>query len=269
MFTSRLRWRATLALGAAAAAVFALAVPAGASTGARQVSPEQAGYTATGAQFKAISAHVYLRNPVQYAGKVASYRHSVQLWSAGLVITVGVRASTSGQSYTPYATIYNRSTHGVIASNPNASTCDYRSCDPGIGAPFPAGNDLYLDISYYPAAGRVTMSAQFPIAGSGGYSHEVNFGYTVSPQSFTQARVGTEFGSSPWDASYSHVRPQAMPVKIAAYNHVRLISYSGHTATLWSWWVHHKLLAFQSSGDLVAAPGNLQNGGADFQTFLE
>ena len=93
--------------------------------------------------------------------------------------------------------------------------------------------------------------------------------YTVTPQSFTQARVGTELGSSPWDASYPHVRPQAMPLKTAAYNSVSLTSYSGHTATLWSWWVHHKLLAFQPSGDLVAAPSNLKNGGADFQTFLE
>ena len=80
-----------LALGAAAAAVVALAVPAGASTGTRWISPEQAGYIATGAQFKTVSTHVYLRNPAQYAGKVASYRHSVQLWSSGLVVTVDVR----------------------------------------------------------------------------------------------------------------------------------------------------------------------------------
>ncbi len=65
MSISSLRWRATLALGAAAAAVLALAVPAGASTGTPAVSPEQAGYTATGAQFRHVSASVYLRNPAQ------------------------------------------------------------------------------------------------------------------------------------------------------------------------------------------------------------
>ena len=95
---------------------------AGASAGSRAgISPEQAGYIASGAQFKAISAIVYLRNPTQYAGEVAGYRHSVQLWTwDDAVVTFGVRASTSGTRYTPYATIYDRSTHQVIASNPNA-----------------------------------------------------------------------------------------------------------------------------------------------------
>jgi hypothetical protein len=57
MSTSSVRWRAASALfaaGAAAAAVLALAVPAGASTGPRYASTEQIGYAATGAQFKAV-----------------------------------------------------------------------------------------------------------------------------------------------------------------------------------------------------------------------
>ena len=49
----------------------------------------------------------------------ARFGYSVQLWSAGRVATVGLRASTSGDTYTPYATIYDRATHQVIASNPN------------------------------------------------------------------------------------------------------------------------------------------------------
>ena len=81
-------------------------------------------YTATGAQFKYIDALVYLRNPGQYASEVASFGDSVQLWSAGLVVTLGVTASTSGSGYTQYATVYDRSTHTVIASNPNAEFCD-------------------------------------------------------------------------------------------------------------------------------------------------
>jgi hypothetical protein len=122
--TSRLRWPASLAAGAAAAAVLALAVPAAASTGTAQISPEQAGYTDTGAQFKSITAAVYLRNPTQYASEVASFGDSVQLWSAGLVAVVGVTASTFGSGYIPYAKIYDRSTHQLLASNPNAFWCD-------------------------------------------------------------------------------------------------------------------------------------------------
>ena len=262
---NNLRWRAAFVLGTAAATVLALAVPAGASTGTRWISPEHAGYIATGAQFKTISTHVYLRNPAEYAGKVASYRHSVQLWSSGLVVTVGLKASTSGESYTNYATIYNRSTHQVIASNPNARWCNYPNCGPGIGSPWHFGVEVSLSIWYSPTSGELNMEVGEPVYGRDSFSSS----YTVPPQSFTQARVGTEFGSSPWDSSYPHLRPQAMPVKIAAYTNVRLTSSSGHTAALWSWWVHHKLLAFQSSGDLVAAPNNLSNSGADFQTFLE
>ena len=65
MSISSLRWRAPSALiaaGAAAAAVLALTVPAGAVTGTAEISPEQAGYTATGAQFQTITATVFLRD---------------------------------------------------------------------------------------------------------------------------------------------------------------------------------------------------------------
>jgi hypothetical protein len=82
--------------------------------------------------------------------------------------------------------------------------------------------------------------------------------------------VGNDFGSSPWDASYPHT-PPANYMKVAVYNHVDLTSYSGHTATLRSWWVHHKLLANteqQSGSDWVAVPADLFNNGASFQTWL-
>ena len=119
MAISSLHGRAALAFLAAAAAVLALSMHAGASTGTPLISPEQAGYTATGAQFKTIDARVFLRQPTQYASEVASFGPSVQLWSSGLVISVGLTASTSGGGYTTYATIYDRSTHQVIASDPN------------------------------------------------------------------------------------------------------------------------------------------------------
>lgn len=264
MSISSLRWH--LALGAAAAAVVALAVPAGASTGSGWTSPEQAGYVATGARFSRIHAHVYLRNPTQYAGMARSVGHSVQLWSSAIVVTTGVEASTSGKSYAPYATIYDRSTHQVIASNPNASRCVPYECDPGTGPPFPVGRDLGLVISYYPATGEVGMGVGIPIPGSGGYTIDVGFSYLVGPQSFTQARVGTEFGSSPWDASYKYT-PPSMSVKMAAYNNVKLTTYSGRESGLWSWWVHHKLLA-NTGHKGVAVPHSLHEGGASFRTWL-
>ncbi len=256
-------YRRLLAAAVVPAAVFALAVPAGASTGTQEISPEQAGYTATGAQFKTVTAVVYLGDPTQNATEVAHFGHSVQLWSPDLVATVGVTTSSHGGPYTTYATIYDRSTHKVIVSNPNAVECDADdNCFPGVNY-YDWGFTGTLSIGYSPADGHLTMTAN-----SGGATFTSS--YTAAAQSFTEARIGTDFGSSPWDGSYSYT-PPAKSVQIASYNDVALTSYSGHTATLWSWWVHHKLLANteqQSGSDWVAVPTNLSNSGASFSTYF-
>jgi hypothetical protein len=255
----------------AAGAVLGLAGPAGAVTGTAEISPEQAGYTATGAQFKLITGTVFLRQPGQYAGQVASYGHSVQLWSSGLVVSFGVTASTSGGGYTTYATIYDRNTHQVIASNPNAQWCDdHDNCSPGPATLRP-GFTLDWGIGYDPSSGQLSMSGDYNDVNSSSVdTPSFTVHYTVPGQSFTQARVGTEFGSTPWDGSYSHT-PPAQYTKIAAFSNVKLITYSGHASTLWSWWTHHKLLANtgqQSGSDWVAIPTDLTSGGASFQTWF-
>jgi hypothetical protein len=268
------RLLAAAVVPAAAAAVLALAVPAGASTGTAQISPEQAGYTATGAQFKTITAAVYLRDPGQYTGEVVGgFGHSVQLWSPDLVATVGVTAPRGFGFYSTYAIIYDRSTHQVIVLNPNAVECNADdNCAPGWNS-YDGGSTLTLRISYSPADGHLTMTANVDEGST------FTSSYTATGQSFTQARVGTDFSSSwdgtnfsssPWDGSYSYT-PPANYVKVAAYNNVSLTTYSGHTSTLWSWWVHHKLLANtekQTSSDWVAVPTDLFNGGASFQTWF-
>lgn len=257
---------ALTALGAAAA-VLALAVPAGASTGTSEISPEQAGFTATGAQFNTISAQIYLRNPAQYAANVASIGQSVQLWSAADVAVVGVTASTTGSGYTPYATIYNRSTHAVIASDPSPLWCTSDDdCTTTIGS-WPTGETVSIWLNYYPLEGLLSLEA-----GPGGDNFpSFSSHYTIGTgESYNQARVGTDFGSTPWDASYSYT-PPANYLKAAVYNDVSLTTYSGHTSTMWSWWVHHALLANteqQSGSDWVAVPTTMYNGGASFQTWL-
>ncbi len=266
-----LRWRVASALitvGTAAAAVLALAVPAGAVTGTRWTSPEMAGYVATGAQFRDISAGFYLRNPAQYRGMVARFGHGVQLRSPDLVVSVGLSASTSGTSYTFHATIYDRSTHRVIASNPNPK--HYfglpDTIHPGLGPPLPYRKYGVLKVRYDPATGGLDMRASYITVGDEDFT--VYCSYTVGPQSFTQARVGTEVGRSPWDASYSYT-PPATPVRVATYG-VLLGTYNGHSSGLRSWWVHHKLIAQPSGRDVIADPGDLYNyhGSQSFKTWL-
>jgi hypothetical protein len=270
MFISSVRWRAAsvfITAGAVAAALLALPVPAGASTGTTEISPEQAGYTATGAQFQNIDARVFLRQPAQYAGEVGRYGQSVQLWSSGYVVVAGVSASTSGSAYTPYAEVFDPSGHELLASDPGAKWCDDHTfgCISKIGT-FSADEGVFIDVYYDATRGFV----HFEVADLYDElymqaSYKVGMGV-----SFTQARVGTEFGGSPWDGSYPYT-PPAQRVKVASYTRVYLTSYSGHTATLWSWWVHHKLLANtgqQSGSDWVAIPDDLTDGGASFRTWF-
>jgi len=269
MFTTILRRRvpAFLAAGAAAVAVLGLAAPAGASTGPRQTSPEQAGYTANHALFKEVDATVYLRDPTQFSGIVARYGHSVQLWAgAGLVVSLNFTASTSGGTYTPSATIYNGGTHQVIASDPNAKHKLYRdeSWSPGVGGPWGWGDSVWLYIGYSPVTGHLEMEAQEVEY----VSSTIQWSYELYGQSFDKARIGSNFGSSPWDAFYSYT-PPANPVKLASYTRVHLTSTSDHGDDLSSsWWMRHKLLAQPPGRGLVAIPHDLTDRGASLQTWF-
>jgi hypothetical protein len=258
---------ALTAFGVAATAMLALAAPAGASAGTSELSPEQAGFTATGAQFKTVAADVYLRNPAQYAANVANIGQSVQLWAGDTVVILGVSASTSGSSYTPYAVVYDRSTHAVIALDPSATWCDGTSCSSTIGS-WSTGDTLLMKVQYNVSTGSLIFAAH-PTVGDAGTSFSANDPLGTG-ESFNQARVGTDFGGTPWDASYTYT-PPAQYVKTAVYSKVSLTTYTGHTSTMLSWWVHHALLANteqQSSSDWVAVPTNLYNKGANFQTDL-
>lgn len=270
MSISSLRWRVSSALitaPVAAAAMLAPVVPAWASTGPREISPEQAGYTATGARFTHINATIYLRQPAQYASEVGQYSHSVQLWSSGLVVILGVTASTSGSRYVPYTRIFDRSSHQLIASNPGAQWCGPQGikCTSTIGS-YPAGHTVELSLTYDPEFGTLYIVTSDLIPPGGKHFSVV---YTATGQSFTQARVGTEFGPDPWTPPSSYT-PPAEATKIAVYSDV-LLSTARHSGTLWSTWVHHKLLANteqQSGHDWVAIPHDLTNGGANFQTWF-
>jgi hypothetical protein len=267
---SRRLLAAAIVPGAVAAAVLAGAGAAGASTGTRYASAEQVGYAATGAQFRLVQASVYLRNPAQYAGAVGQYSQTVQLRSSGLLAVAGVSASTSGSSYTPYAKIYDATTHQLLASDPGAQWCDEANpdCVSTIGS-FPAGDTMQLSVWYDPKRGGLGLSARDDASGSGVGVFLAD--YTAGAgESFNQARVGTEFGPDPWTAPSSFTHPAAW-TKIAAWNWAELYTYNGKRSTLASWFVHHKIFMVGVTGSLIdvqAAPTDLTNNGAAFQDWL-
>ena len=259
---------------AIAAVALAGSGAASASTGTRYTSAEQVGYAATGAQFGQVHAIIYLRNPAQYASEVSQYSHSVQLRSSTLVAVAGISASTSGSSYTPYAKIFGASSHQLLASDPTPEWCDDEgNCGATIGS-FPAGDTVELGAEYDPVMGYLSLTAvdlsaddvYFTATYTTGTATQVN----GTVESFTQARVGTEFGSDPWTAPASFTHPVAW-TKIAAYYGVLLQTYNGKYSGLASWFVHHKIFMVGNTGSLIdveAAPTDLYNGGASFQTWL-
>ena len=259
---------------AIAAAALAGSGAASASTGTQYASAEQVGYAATGAQFGQVHAIVYLRNPAQYASAVSQYSHTVQLRSSSLVAVAGISASTSGSSYTPYAKIFDASSHQLLASDPTAQWCDDEgNCGPTIGS-FPAGDTVELGAEYDPVMGYLSLTAvnlsaddvYFTATYTTGTGTQVN----GTVESFTQARVGTEFGSDPWTAPASFNHPAAW-TKIATYYGVLLQTYNGRYSGLASWFVHHKIFMAGITGSLIdveAAPTDLYSGGASFQTWL-
>jgi hypothetical protein len=266
---------AAIAGGAAIMTSLVMAGTALASTGTPVISPEEAGFAATGAQFKTVSAAVYLRNPEQYATEVASYGHSVQLWSSGLVMVLKVSDTTASGSaaagFSPSAAVFDRSTHALLGSSTDgtiaAQWCPAGgSCQPATsGGRFAAGATVTERLHYNTATG----AARFKASDTAGNLFTAT--YTAGTGvSFTQARIGTEFSANPWTApAYTPPKDWA---KIAVYNDALLVSYSGHVDSLRSWWIHRKVEANTeaqgASGDWVAVPTNLYNSGASFQTFF-
>lgn len=249
---------------------------ASASTGTTEISPEEAGYSATGAQFQTVGASVFLRNPEQYATEVTGYGHSVQLWSSGLVMVLGVSDTTAAGSkaagFSPAVAVFDRSTHALLASSSNpaqipAFWCPAAgTCQPATaGGSFAVGATVTERMHYNPSTG----GASFKASDAAGNLFKATYAAGTGI-SFKLARIGTEFGVTPWTApAYT---PPANWTKIAVYNNARLVTYSGHASTLTSWWVHHPLLANTEAqsvtGDWVAIPTNLSNSGATFQTLF-
>jgi hypothetical protein len=224
---------------------------------------------------KTVSASVYLRNPEQYATVLAGYGHSVQLWSSGLVMVLGVSDTTAAGSaaagFSPAVAVFDHASHALLAASTGgtipAQWCPAGgSCQPATsGGSFPTGTTVTERMHYSPATGTANFTASDTAGDRFTATYDAGTG-----QSFNQARIGTEFGATPWAAPT--FTPPASWAKIAVYNDARLVSYSGHAATLDSWWVNHALEANtgaqSETGDWVSIPSNLANSGASFATFF-
>jgi hypothetical protein len=250
--------------------VLALAAPAGAATGSRLFSPEQAGYAATGARFQYVQSSVRLPNAANFASEVTGFGVSAQLWTKYRVVVLGVSNSTTAGNYNAAVAVFNRSTHALICSTAASGA---QQC-PNVGSrwtdgsvSFAPGDDMTLTVAYDLSTGRDHFFVDDNTTGVS----LVYSGYVPGTgKNYTQARVGAEFAATPW-GSFTYTPPSAETHMVTFRDSV-LITYGGGVSSFSSWWTHHKILATSngsSTGTVEVRPHNLYNSGANFGLYLE
>jgi len=250
--------------------ILALAGPAAAATGPAYFSPEQAGYVATGARFEYVQSTVHLPDASAFASEFGAYGVSVQLWTGSRVVVLGMSNTTTAGSYSAAAAVYNRTSKSLICST---AASGGQAC-PNVGSrwtdgsvSYAPGDDVTLTIFYDRSAGVVHFFADDDTTGVelfyGGYAPGTG-------QTYSQARVGAEFGASPW-GSFTYAAPAA-ETHLVTFQDSVLVTYSGSVSSLRSTWTRHKISATSNgsaTGTVQVRSSNLANGGANFDVLLE
>jgi hypothetical protein len=261
--------RIMVALVPAAALVAGLVPPASAATGATFYSQEQAGYAATGAQFRFVQASLTLPDASQFASEVPGYGLSLQLWSQARVLVLGLSDSTSTSPYSPAFAVYDPATKNLICSSAATSPCPGtpKSWTDGT-ANIPAGDQVTFSLYYNRSTGTDQVSVFDNSTGSGS---RATFTTDFTGESYTQARLGAEFSAvSPWGPA-SVTAPSA-ETHLATFRNCLLTTYSGHRSGLSTWWTHHRIVMTStgtSSGTVEVKPHSLWNSGRNFDVYFE
>jgi hypothetical protein len=256
-------------LGTLAAAVLALALPAGiaataasAATGPTVPTKEEAGYQFTGAQFRYAQAAVYLRNASQYGGSVGGLGQSVQFWGGGRVYVLGVSDSTSSSPWSPNVAVFNNSTHALVCA---ASLANCPDASGGFGsASYPTGHTIRESVFYSQSAGDLTFLVEDLTAGASA-TYTVNVGTGVS---FKEVRIGTEFGNDPWSPPASFSPPPAQ-TKLAAFSNGQLTNYKGTRLGFSGYFTTSPLIMTGPGSVTEAKPGPLNSAADGFSTYLQ
>jgi hypothetical protein len=252
-----------MAVAAGLAVPAALAATA-ASAAAGPVIPtqEEAGYQFTGAQFRYAQATVYLRKASQYSGSISGLGQSVQFWGGGKVYVLGVSDSTTASPYSPAVAVFNNSTHALVCATSN-NTCAGTPPSWASGTVnYPAGHSVQEEIFYNTGNGNLTFTVNDLTARStSGFT--MNIGTGVS---FTEVRIGSEFGATPWSAP-AFTAP-ASQVKVAAFSGGQLTNYKG-TKYRFSGYFTTARLIMTGPGSVTEANSGPLNSAADgFSTYL-
>ncbi len=267
--------RMTLMAAVIGAVVTLVAGSAAASAGPTFNSPEQAGYAATGAHFKEVDVWAKLPDAARFAREIGRLSLSVQLWDSTSVVDLSASACTDAtckpggrpvtRDYSLGFTVFSRTTGALICATSN------RTC-PNIPpawnrARFAPGRTLAFSLFYDPRAGFM----------EGQVNNQTYWGYTPGAGVvYTQARIGAEFGATPWSttpfrAPRTRTLVASFGVPPAPPYMGELTTYSGGGDCLTGWYAHHsvKMTGSGTSGHGEALAGALSYYGCDFGVYLE
>lgn len=274
--------RALVSLGAVPAATLVtvmLAIPAGAATtGANVYSPTQAGYTGTGNTFRFIKADFPLPDPTQFASEVKRIEFTVEFWNSSKVSILGVWASTSSTSATPWhiqASVYSDSTKTLICSTSGSKKC--------AGVPSAWGSETFpvghvMELSSYFSSGQGTV--RFHANDLQNTSKQVYYLYKAGTKLQTQVRISASYGCGPWTAcgggkvSYN---PPVSQVHVEQVDDCEVTTTAGPRTGFLGAFTHHSLTMTTtgtSAGTVESDPSPLYKGMADnpggqFDVYLE
>lgn len=231
----RIAWRAAAITAASIALAFATAGLASAKVGPPVYSPEQAGHSVTGGQFRYVQQSFTLPNASKFANELDSFGISVHLRSTNFIAILGISTLTSCDPQAPCpwngaVAVFDPTTKALVHSNPNSPAMN-------------AGDQVTESIFYNQRTGRLQFRLDDATTGD-----TFSDSFVVGPsESFTQARVGAEFACDPFDnlacaAPFRYDSPAAV-TQLVAIGNVRVTSYSGHKGGLTGqWWTDHKVI---------------------------
>jgi hypothetical protein len=267
--------RAGLLLAVISAAVIGTAGSAAASTGGPAYSKEQAGYSVTGARFSDVDVNVKLPDPGRFAAETGQVAFSVQLWTTHEVVDLRVYACTDAsclpggkpadREYRLAFTRYSRSTRAVLCTTTNSSC--FATAASWNRARFHSGRTVGFQLLFEPKYDTFQASV----------NGQDYLGYEPPPGIvFNQARIGVEFGATPWTAD--PVRVPAHRTAVATFGvpvgppyEAEFVTYSGESGCVSSWYAHHRVQMTSTgsaAGRLIAGPLGLSNLGCNFTVYL-
>ncbi|GEM_PF-2082326 len=229
-------------------------------------SAEQVGYTTGGGwHFRYVRTTFKLPDASQFAAVTGSFGLSVQLWSESSTAVLGISTCTTSSCQLGGTAVSEPYNAAVAVFNHDAGhTVAYSN---GSSPPMAAGDTVTLSIYFDLASGYDHFLAVDNTTG-------VSFGtrFADPGELYFTARVGAEFGFTPWSSPAGGWAAPASRVRLAEFATTLITSYNGTRGTLTGKWSSSPIILTSdgtSRGTHLADAPVLWSSGRNFGVWLE